>query len=274
MTLDRWKTPLHAKVQGSKNLHEIFQDTDLEFFVMTSSVSGTIGTPGQSNYAAANTYLDALARHRRFRGLHGMSLVLPMILGIGYVSEHAEIEEKLGKRGMYGIYEQELIAAFGVAMAPQPGLQTGRDHVVVGLDPAKLVEASSSSVDNFWLEKPRFGTIATMMAASSNVQAGNASNDSIAGTISSLENQDEAVAFITKCLVMYFSELLFLEEDDFLPDLKSVASYGLDSMIGADVRNWVFREFHLDISFQELLSPTLTITKLSERLLERFRAGS
>ncbi|KAJ5617564.1 Acyl transferase/acyl hydrolase/lysophospholipase [Penicillium hordei] len=41
-------------------------------------------------------------------------------------------------------------------------------------------------------------------------------------------------------------------------------SYGVDSMIGAELRNWIFKELGLDISFQQLLGPSLTITKFAE----------
>jgi polyketide synthase 1/15 len=74
LTPERLDTVLRAKVDGAWHLHELTGDADLSAFVMCSSMAGTIGAPGQANYAAANTFLDALATHRRAGGLAGLSL--------------------------------------------------------------------------------------------------------------------------------------------------------------------------------------------------------
>ncbi|MFD7432914.1 type I polyketide synthase, partial [Streptomyces sp. NPDC059818] len=76
LTPERLSAVMRPKVDAAWHLHELTAGLDLERFVTFSSAAATFGAPGQGNYVAANSYMDALAGYRRAAGLAGLSLQL------------------------------------------------------------------------------------------------------------------------------------------------------------------------------------------------------
>ncbi|KAL2802399.1 KR domain-containing protein [Aspergillus granulosus] len=264
MSYDNWTTSIAPKVQGAINLHEALAGADLDFFVCTSSTSGILGTPGQANYAAGNSFLDSLARHRVANGQRGSSLVLPMVQSVGVVAENPEIEAALRRKGIYGIDETHLLEAFEAAIATQ-ATTTPADHVIVGLDPSKLKESLSSPdvTDSFWTEDARFKGIMHAINSTESTDSNGGSGFTILKAIHEAESLEEAVKLVSEHFTTKLSRLLLLEADVFEPEVIPISDYGLDSMIGAELRNWIFKEYALDIPFQQLNGPGLTIAKFA-----------
>ncbi|MFE9769515.1 KR domain-containing protein, partial [Streptomyces sp. NPDC005808] len=107
---------LHAKVTGAANLDAVFSDpeSDLDAFVLFSSIAGVWGSGGQAGYAAANACLDALAQERRARGLVATSLAWGPWGGGGLVQD--EEEEMLRRRGLPVMDPESALTALGQAL--------------------------------------------------------------------------------------------------------------------------------------------------------------
>ncbi|HSS03783.1 MAG TPA: SDR family NAD(P)-dependent oxidoreductase, partial [Solirubrobacterales bacterium] len=71
---EQFEQVLAPKANAAWHLHELTKELSLSAFVVFSSVAGTLGSPGQANYSAANVFLDSLAALRRSEGLPATSI--------------------------------------------------------------------------------------------------------------------------------------------------------------------------------------------------------
>ncbi|WP_406358255.1 type I polyketide synthase [Streptomyces sp. NBC_01635] len=108
---------LRPKLAAARNLDELTRDRDLTAFVLYSSISGTLGTIGQANYAAANACLDALAETRRAAGLPATSLAWGPWAGGGMATADAATEARMRRSGITPLDPGKAADAVGRATA-------------------------------------------------------------------------------------------------------------------------------------------------------------
>ncbi len=103
LSMDRFSKTLAPKANGAWNLHRFSKDADLDFFVMFSSAASIMGNPGQSGYAAANAFLDALTSYRRANGLAASTINWGPWADVGMAAATESKGEKLIVHGVRGI---------------------------------------------------------------------------------------------------------------------------------------------------------------------------
>ncbi|MFD8458865.1 type I polyketide synthase [Streptomyces antimycoticus] len=119
LTRGRVEPVLRAKVDAAWNLHELTAGMDLSAFVLFSSATGVLGGAGQSNYAAANVFLDGLASWRRAQGLPGVSMAWSLWAEASGMTGHLGEEDlrRVSRSGLVPLSSEEGLELFDAALA-------------------------------------------------------------------------------------------------------------------------------------------------------------
>ena len=270
-----WHTGIDPKVQGTWHLHSAIQgkESELEFFLLTSFISGTVGTATEANYCSANHFLDHFARYRRSLGLLATSVGLGMISEVGCLHENPEIEALLLRKGIQAISEDELLHIVDIALSntasiPHSYDQLAHSHVLTGLEPHGLRELRKQGFDgtNPALDDPRAMVLAGALYGQADFAFQN-SNGNLSSEVGELlEKGTPLPEAVLACITKRFGNLILTPANQ-VDVGKSLASYGMDSMIAAEFRTWFFQAFKVDVPFLTLLSKTSTVSSLAEMVV-------
>ncbi|WUV20302.1 SDR family NAD(P)-dependent oxidoreductase [Streptomyces sp. NBC_01485] len=119
LTPHQLDTVLQPKTHAAWNLHHLTQHHNLTTFILYSSAAATLGSPGQANYAAANTFLEALATHRTNQGLPALALAWGLwAQNTGMTGQLSETElARIARGGMHALSASEGLALLDTALA-------------------------------------------------------------------------------------------------------------------------------------------------------------
>jgi NADPH:quinone reductase-like Zn-dependent oxidoreductase/NAD(P)-dependent dehydrogenase (short-subunit alcohol dehydrogenase family) len=282
MPRDYWLAGLRPKVTGSWNLYNALsgRERDLDFFLMTSSVSGSVGTATESNYCSANYFLDVFSRYLRSAGMPGVSVGLGMISEVGYLHENPEIEALLLRKGIQAINEDEMLQIIDIALSTASAAPIGVDntydemsqgHVLTGLEPLglKALRAQGFEGSSPVLGDPRAFVLSAALDESTDGTGAKTSTNGLPAEVADAIGAGSSVAeAVLTAVSQKFSSLVLIPVDK-LDATKPISSVGVDSMLAAEFRTWIFQAFKVDVPYLTLLSVAATLDMLAEMIAQK-----
>ncbi|KAK0728741.1 phenolpthiocerol synthesis polyketide synthase ppsB [Lasiosphaeria miniovina] len=253
-----WAAGMRPKVQGTRNLDQYFgEDRPVDFFIACSSVSGVCGNAGQAQYAAGNTFQDALAQHRRARGLRAVAVNLGIMRDVGAIAESTGVvgnnlsqwEHVIGIREpAFHALVKSLILRQAAGSCPA--------QVCTGLGSADAIAAHGLPLPYYFTD-PRLGPLAVTSVAAKQAAGGDgaagAGGASLASRLAEAGGIDKAGEVILDALVRKIADMLQIPASEVDPG-RPMYRYGVDSLVALEVRNWITKELKANMALLEILA--------------------
>ncbi|OBA78320.1 polyketide synthase [Mycobacterium sp. 1164966.3] len=242
LTPDRVDAVLRAKVDAAWNLHELTRGLDLSAFVMFSSMAGLVGSSGQGNYAAANSFLDGLAAHRRAHRLPAVSLAWGLWDQASAMTGRLDAADlaRLGRDGILALSSGEAMELFDTALiVDEPYLAPARIDLAALRSHAVAVPPMFSDLVN----APARRRVDDSLAAAK-------SKSALAHRLHGLPEPEQHAVLLDLVRSHIATVLGTITPDAIDPD-KAFQDLGFDSLTAVEMRN------RLKAATGLALSPTL-----------------
>ncbi|WP_406300384.1 type I polyketide synthase [Embleya sp. NBC_00888] len=232
LTEERLHDVLRPKLTAARNLHELTLDHELSAFVLFSSMAGTVGSPGQAGYAAANAALDALARQRSELGLPAGSIAWGPWAGSGMATDEA-VDARIRRGGALPMNPDLAIEVLGDTV------RSGEPFVAVAdLDWTRFLPAVTAT-----RRSPLFDGVpeARELAARDSSAAGPGTDaPALRESLAALPEpeQDRAVLELIRA---HAAAVLGHGSGAAIKDSKAFRELGFDSLMAVELRNRMIR---------------------------------
>ncbi|ETS84328.1 hypothetical protein PFICI_02353 [Pestalotiopsis fici W106-1] len=280
MSIEDWNGAVKPKIQGTWNLHNAVSSRGdaLDFFILFSSLSGILGQPGQANYAAANTFLDAFSRYRTKDGLPCTSIAIGAMDEVGYLTRNEELFRKMKGTGWRPVREAELLNALRVAMQPRAAqTQTENDsrNFMIGIKPTVPLSNPGSSARqrrDIRMSVYHNAPAAAHVTGQSAISADN----SLTGLLASIRDdpniliKPETVTAIARGIGEKLLNLLLKTNQDIDTSI-GLSQFGMDSMVAMELRDWWKATFGFKIGVFEIMGKG-TLNALGQTVVDRLKA--
>ncbi|KAK3326763.1 KR domain-containing protein [Apodospora peruviana] len=253
MEFHDWKVAVDPKTLGSWDLHQLLPQ-NLDFFILVSSMMWTIGSGSLSVYSAANSYMDALARHIVSKGQRAAALGLGIVPDVGWLTSRTRTPQR-------SLHTASAEALFDIFC--DPATPFGQDsvscHMVTGVRPP----AHRHHVEEvpFTLSRPLWGHMHHVPQLTVVDKDGTSGGDGkvcqeraldAAARLAAAPLLAEAAEIVAEALAQMLSSLLGTPVDR-LEARKPMYSTGIDSLLAIEIRNWAAKVFDADLPVFDIL---------------------
>jgi acyl transferase domain-containing protein/NADPH:quinone reductase-like Zn-dependent oxidoreductase/surfactin synthase thioesterase subunit/NAD(P)-dependent dehydrogenase (short-subunit alcohol dehydrogenase family) len=265
MNMARFEHVFRPKAQGAWNLHEatVAAGASLDFFLMLSSISSSLGFYGQVNYAAANFFEDALAHYRRQRGLPASAInlgVMGQYAGLSRaVNEEQDIIGLLDSHGLLVMPLADVLGKLEAVLIQQPVQRmTGK------FDWARFRFAYPHLVRD-----ARFVDILSDAALARGSRPKSSNLRAVLADLEPAQRRERLEQELTAKLARILDA-----QPEKIDVAASIDVFGLDSLMLTDLQIWIARLLDITLPLIKLLKGPSIVTLAADLLAQLDSAGS